>query len=235
MLPAAMNEGARVLVVEHQASLRMILKQALDQEYFVSRTASTGKQALREVERFAPDLIVLDVSLPDFSGLEVARQVRASSSRRQPSLVLLSNRDQEIDRVVAFEVGADDYVVKPFSTRELVLRVKAQLRARAVRPAPARRRGQFEIGSLAIDSTDHRVTVEGNDVAVTLTEMRLLVHLASAQGRVCARKALLAQVWADSLGEDSRTLDTHVRRLRHKLGTAGSRLQTVRGLGYRLQ
>jgi two-component system phosphate regulon response regulator PhoB len=151
---------------------------------------------------------------------------------------MLTAKGEEIDRVVGFEVGADDYVVKPFSMRELLLRVRARLVEASSRggtqAAAAALPQHFSIGPLTIDGETHRVLVEGRDVAVSLLEMQLLVHLAKAKGSVCSRRDLLTHVWKYSAGVTSRTVDTHVKRLRDKLGPAGSLIRTIRGVGYRL-
>ena len=154
---------------------------------------------------------------------------------------MLTAKAEEIDRVVGFEVGADDYVVKPFSVRELLLRVRARLHEAGGRTggvtvgaeeAPGPRR--FAVGSLTIDADSHRVSVEGREIPVSLLEMQLLLHLAQAQGTVCSRRDLLTRVWKYSPGVTSRTVDTHVKRLRDKLGSAGHLIRTIRGIGYRL-
>ncbi len=197
-------------------------------------TAGTGASALAEIKRARPDLVVLDVMLPDISGLEVCRRLRRE--RRDVPVVMLTAKGEEVDRIVGFEVGADDYVVKPFSPRELVLRVDAILR-RTSRAAPPTEDSPepIQIGVLLLDVAAHRVDVEGQEVHLTALEFRLLLDLASRRGRVQSRDRLLERVWGYSKGVETRTVDTHVKRLREKLGAASKYIETVRGVGYRMQ
>ncbi|HXU80725.1 MAG TPA: response regulator transcription factor, partial [Polyangia bacterium] len=203
---------------------------------------ATGEKGLAEIAEFRPELVLLDVMLPDLSGIEVCRRIRALSDLPQPVVVMLTARGDEMDRVVGFEVGADDYMVKPFSVRELMLRMSARLKARGATPAPpakvdkagppARRR--LVAGSLEVDPDGHHVYVAGSEVSVSALEMRILVYLFDARGIVRTRHDLLTQVWGYQPEVNSRTVDTHVKRLRQKLGQAGALIETVRGLGYRL-
>ena len=229
-----------MLVVEDEADIRDMLAYNLRQEGYEVSSAETGSTALEEVTQFGPDLIILDLMLPDISGVEVCRRIRGRD-RPQPAVIMLTAKAEEIDRVVGFEVGADDYVVKPFSVRELLLRVRARLHEAAGRTstgtvgseeAPGPRR--FNVGTLTVDADSHRVSVDGREIPVSLLEMQLLLHLAQAQGTVCSRRDLLTRVWKYSPGVTSRTVDTHVKRLRDKLGNAGHLIRTIRGIGYRL-
>jgi two-component system phosphate regulon response regulator PhoB len=240
MVTAAGNDKKRVLVVEDETDIRDMLAFNLRQEGYDVAVADTGSAALEEVNQFGPDLVVLDLMLPDISGVEVCRRIRGRDGQPQPAVIMLTAKGEEIDRVVGFEVGADDYVVKPFSVRELVLRVRARMQEVAARAAgrgpgseaaPARR---YTVGSITIDVEIHRVSVDDREVAVSLLEMQLLLHLARAQGAVCSRRELLTHVWKYSPGVTSRTVDTHVKRLRDKLGGAGHLIRTIRGVGYRL-
>ncbi len=233
----------RVLVVEDDPDLQELLAYNLDSAGYEVRRASSGTEALDLVERFEPDLVLLDVMLSDLSGFEVCRRIRGGAARRQPAIIMVTAKGDEIDRVVGLEIGADDYVVKPFSMRELLLRVRAHLRpyvleaapeAARSRPAPARARKRYEIGPLVVDLDGHRVYVAGEEIAVSALEMRLLTYLLQAEGAVCSRANLLTDVWHYSPDVTTRTVDTHVKRLRDKLGRAGDLIQTVRGLGYRL-
>jgi two-component system phosphate regulon response regulator PhoB len=228
----------KVLVIEDEANIRDVLAYNLQQEGYQVSTAETGNAGLQEVTQVIPDLVLLDLMLPDISGVEVCRRIRSGETRPQPAVIMLTAKGDEIDRVVGFEVGADDYVVKPFSVRELLLRVRARMQEAGARTgetkteAPAPRR--FIMGPLTIDADSHQVSVNDKEVAVSLLEMQLLLHLAQAQGMVCSRRDLLTQVWKYSPGVSSRTVDTHVKRLRDKLGSAGYLIRTIRGVGYRL-
>lgn len=227
----------RVLVIEDEPDIRELLAFNLRKEGYDVAVAEAGIAGLQELERFSPDLVVLDLMLPDVSGIEVCRRIRSREGKAQPAVVMLTARGEEIDRVVGFEVGADDYVVKPFSVRELLLRIRARLtetqnRDREGSPPDPGRSRSFSFGPLQIDRDRHRVTVSGEEVAVSLLEMQLLIHLAQAQGSVCSRRDLLTHVWKYSPGVTSRTVDTHVKRLRDKLGSAGDLIRTIRGVGY---
>jgi two-component system phosphate regulon response regulator PhoB len=188
--------------------------------------------ALAEIQRSVPDLLVLDVMLPDISGLEVCRRLRRSPQTIRLPVIMLTARSDEVDRVVGFEVGADDYVPKPFSPRELVLRVDAILR-RTTRTEALEGPQVIVLGDLVIDVPAHRVEVQGQEVPLTALEFRLLLDLASRAGRVQSRDALLERVWGYSPNVETRTVDTHVKRLREKLGAAAAQIETVRGVGYR--
>jgi two-component system phosphate regulon response regulator PhoB len=228
---------SRVLVVEDETDIRDLLTFNLRQQGYDVAAAETGSAALDELGPFNPDLVILDLMLPDMTGIEVCRRIRGRDRKTQPSVIMLTAKGEEIDRVVGFEVGADDYVVKPFSMRELLLRVRARLVEASTRlhaPAAASPPLHFAIGPLTIDGETHRVLVNGQEVAVSLLEMQLLVHLAKAKGAVCSRRDLLTHVWKYSAGVTSRTVDTHVKRLRDKLGDAGPLIRTIRGVGYRL-
>jgi two-component system phosphate regulon response regulator PhoB len=235
----ATSPKRRVLVIEDENDIRDLLAYNLRQEGYDVSAADNGARGLEQAAEFTPDLIVLDLMLPDMSGIEVCKRIRAREGKPQPAIVMLTAKGEEIDRVVGFEVGANDYVVKPFSVRELLLRIRARLQEGGARPAgtqapaPARPR-RYAVGPLVIDGDSHRVTVEDREVPVSLLEMQLLVHLAQAQGTVCSRRDLLTHVWKYSPGVTSRTVDTHVKRLRDKLGTAGNLIRTIRGVGYRL-
>ena len=226
--------GHRILVVEDEADLAELVAFNLRQAGHSVVTAGTGARALAEMRRQRPDLVILDVMLPDITGLEVCRRMRRESDTQRTPVLMLTAKGEEVDRVVGFEVGADDYVTKPFSPRELVLRVDAILRrAGGAEPSPERQSMTF--GGLEIDIPAHRVLVEGQEVALTALEFRLLLDLASRRGRVQSRDALLERVWGYSPGIETRTVDTHVKRLREKLGAVSDYIETVRGVGYRLR
>jgi two-component system phosphate regulon response regulator PhoB len=233
----------RVLVVEDEADLSSSLAYALRANGYETEVADCGRVAMQALEAFQPDLVLLDIMLPDMSGLEICRKVRTSLAPRQPAVVILSARVQEIDRVVGFEVGADDYVVKPFSVRELMLRIEARLRMRkavsesAEAAAPAtteKASGAFVLRNLRVDEAAHRVFVDDSEVHVSALEMRVLVYFFGSPGRMRTRRELLTDVWGYHPEVTSRTVDTHIKRLRDKLGAAADLLQTVRGVGFRL-
>jgi two-component system phosphate regulon response regulator PhoB len=226
----------RVLVVEDEPDLRELLTYNLQAAGFTVHAADKGLDGLAEAEGFAPDLILLDLMLPDIPGTEVCRRIRAADrSVPQPAIVMLTAKGDEIDRVVGFELGANDYVVKPFSVRELVLRVNAILRSRG-RPGTATpvARRRYVVGPLEVDVDGYHVSVGGAQVHMSAMEMRLLIDLVEHRGRARSRENLLEDVWGYKPGVSTRTVDTHVKRLRDKLGEAGALVETVRGLGYRL-
>ena len=236
----------RVLVVEDEPDLTELLTFNLQAGGYRVETANTGARALAEIDSFVPDVVLLDLMLPDMLGTEICRRIRAQADRVQPAVIMLTAKGEEIDRVVGFEVGADDYVVKPFSMRELLLRVNACFRgAPAVAPsgaaptpadvaaAPDKRR-KYLVGPLTIDVDGHHVFVEGKEIHLSVIEMRLLTYLVEHRGRLCSRDDLLEDVWGYKPDVSTRTVDTHIKRLRDKLGAAGPLLETVRGVGYRL-
>jgi two-component system phosphate regulon response regulator PhoB len=222
---------ARILVVEDEADLRQVIEFNLVQAGHEVETASTGSEGLRRARERKPDLALLDIMLPDISGLDVCRQLKADPNLQGVAVVMLTARGEEIDRVVGFEIGADDYVVKPFSVRELTLRINAILRRGTAEPENAPRR--IEFGVLVMDREAHRVWVEGEEVELTALEFKLLVTLYERRNRVQTRTALLDVVWGIRADVTTRTVDTHVKRLREKLGAARDYVETVRGVGYR--
>jgi two-component system, OmpR family, phosphate regulon response regulator PhoB len=222
---------AHVLIVEDEQDLCSLLDFNLRSAGFSTAVATTGEAALRAARERPPELVLLDLMLPDVPGTEVCRQLRAAPSTRDVLIVMLTARGEESDRVRGFELGADDYVTKPFSVRELVLRLRAILRR-----TPAANGGAepLKLGPLALDVEAHRFYVEGREVTLTALEFRLLEHLMTRLGRVQTREALLEEVWGLSASLETRTIDTHVMRLRDKLGPARAFLETVRGVGYRI-
>jgi two-component system phosphate regulon response regulator PhoB len=220
-----------VLVVDDEKDLVSLLDFNLRQAGFETALAYSGGQALQEARRRVPDLVLLDLMLPDQSGTEVCRQLKGDPRTKGVPVIMLTARGEELDRVVGFELGADDYVVKPFSVRELVLRVKAVLR-RARPPAPESPR--VELGPVRLDLEAHRAYVDGAEIELTPLEFKLLHLLVTRAGRVQSRERLLADVWEMSSELETRTVDTHVKRLREKLGVARDLLETVRGVGYRM-
>jgi len=223
-----------ILVVEDEADLVGVLEYNLGKEGYEVETAMTGSQAIsRLMKGSAPDLVVLDLMLPDISGLDVCRQMRESGRLKDVPVLMLTARGEESDRVAGFEVGADDYVPKPFSVRELMLRVKALLR-RTGSPAEGEA-GEIRFGVLKVDRAAHRVWVDKAEVALTVLEFGLLTTLLERRGRVQTRDRLLNDVWDIHADVTTRTVDTHVKRLREKLKEAGHYVETVRGVGYRFK
>jgi two-component system, OmpR family, phosphate regulon response regulator PhoB len=224
--------SARVLVIEDEVDLAATLEYNLRSEGFHVQLAHTGRQGLAAAGADPlPDIIVLDLMLPDLAGTEICRRLREQDRTRDVPILMCTAKGEEIDRVVGFEVGADDYVVKPYSVRELVLRIRAQLRHRVERTSSESARLQY--GVLEVDPDAHRLWISGTEVALTALEFRLLYTFVSRRGRVQTREALLRDVWSIDADVTTRTVDTHVKRLREKLGEAGAYIETLRGVGYR--
>jgi two-component system phosphate regulon response regulator PhoB len=220
----------RILVVDDEPDLRELVQFGLEQVGYEVETASTGHEALDRLRRATPDLVVLDLMLPDLSGTEVCREVRSDPTLAAVPIIMLTARSEEVDRVVGFELGADDYVTKPFSPRELALRVRAVLRRQKRAPGGA---GSFSHAGLMVDPERHRCSVDGEEVELTAKEFQILACLMRRPGRVLTRERLLDEVWGSEITVTVRTIDTHMKRLREKLGSAGSYIETVRGVGYR--
>jgi two-component system, OmpR family, phosphate regulon response regulator PhoB len=222
---------ARILLVEDEADLRQVVEFNLKQAGHEVLSTASGRSAVAMAMDNQPDVVLLDIMLPDISGLEVCRQLRAKDETKALKIIMMTARGDEIDRIVGFEIGADDYVVKPFSVRELVLRVSALVR-----------RGQevhstadtgVEFGALKLDREAHRAWVNGELVDMTALEFKLLWVLFERRDRVQSRTTLLDVVWGIRADVTTRTVDTHVKRLREKLGIARDYIETVRGVGYR--
>lgn len=225
-----------ILIIEDERDLIELLEFNLRQAGLQPLVAETGEAAYEQLSRVRPDLVLLDLMLPDISGMEICRKLKADPATKAIPVVMLTAKGEEIDRVVGFELGVDDYISKPFSMRELVLRVKAILR-RTEQASPATRapeRTRTTVGPIRIDPEAHRAYVEGNEVTLTALEFRLLARLMERVGRVQTREQLLEDVWGVTSEIETRTVDTHVNRLRDKLGSARELLETVRGVGYRL-
>ncbi len=230
-----------ILIVDDERDLLAVLEFNLRQAGFETLLAASGAEALAQLRRRVPDLVLLDLMLPDLSGTEVCRAVKSDPRTRHVPVMMLTAKGEEVDKVVGFELGAEDYVTKPFSVRELVLRVKALLRRTAPGAAAAAdsaaggaERDPGPVGSIRVDLAAHRAFVAGEEVVLTPLEFRLLVTFMSRLGRVQSREQLLEDVWEMSSEIETRTVDTHVKRLREKLGPARDLLETVRGVGYRL-
>jgi two-component system alkaline phosphatase synthesis response regulator PhoP len=224
--------ASRVLIVEDERDIRDLVVLHLQRDGYEVTSAGSGEEALAQVRQSPPDLVVLDLMLPAMSGLEVCRRIRQEQATATLPIVMLTAKADEVDRVVGLELGADDYVVKPFSPKELLARVRAVLR----RSRPGPDTAPMTFGTLTIDPGTHRVFVGGETVELTPKEFELLRALVAVRGRVLSREFLLDRVWGYSrAGEiESRTVDVHVRRLRVKLGAEGRRILTVKSVGYRL-
>lgn len=222
-----------ILLIEDELDLVRTLEYTLRREGYLVHSATSGKAAIELLSgNFAPDLVLLDLMLPDMSGTEVCRRIRAHERTRQVPVIILTARTEEIDRVVGFEVGADDYVTKPFSVRELMLRIRAILRRAHADTSEGVTLAQV-FGRLHLDVDAHRVRVDEQEVHLTALEFRLMTTFLGRRGRVQTREVLLSDVWGIQADVTTRTVDTHVKRLREKLGTAGEYIETVRGVGYR--
>ncbi len=220
----------KILVVDDEPDALELLEFNLRNAGFDVVTAENGAEALRMVRETEPALVILDLMLPEVDGLEVCKILRRHPATAGLPILMLTSKAAEIDRVLGLELGADDYVTKPFSPRELVLRVKALLRRGAL---PEKTEEVIQIGELVIDIPRHLVTVHGKRIELTATEFKLLTVLAQRRGRVQSRDQLLRDVWEYDNLIDTRTVDTHMRRLREKLGRSARHLDTVRGVGYR--
>ncbi len=224
---------AQILVVDDEPDILSVLVYHLSREGYRVTTAVNGQGALTTAEAEQPDLIILDLMLPGMDGYEVLQRLRGAESTSSMPVILLTARREEDERVRGFEVGADDYITKPFSARELTLRVEALLRRSKAEPVSTSRR--ITVGPVVVDREAHRVFSEGVEVDLTRLEYRLLEVLLERRGRVQTRRQLLQAVWDTNAAIETRTVDMHVARLRTKLGDAASLLETVRGIGYRFR
>jgi two-component system phosphate regulon response regulator PhoB len=220
---------ARILVVEDEPDIQEVLDYNLKRDGHEVTLTSTARDGLRQARERRPDLVLLDLMLPDGSGTELCKTLRQDATMRGIRVMMLTAKSEEIDRVLGFELGADDYIVKPFSVRELLLRVQSVLRRTISEDGGE----TFLFGMLRVDRAAHRVWVEGQEVDLTALEFKLLLTLHDRRNRVQTRDALLSDVWKIDADVTTRTVDTHVKRLREKLGHAGVYVQTVRGVGYR--
>lgn len=227
---SATNMKPKILIVDDEPDALELIQYNLKAAGYDVATAADGEEAIKKARAAQPSLIILDVMLPEVDGLEVCKTLRREPATATIPIIMLTAKAAEIDRVLGLELGADDYVTKPFSPRELVLRVKSLLRRRS--PAEAEPEN-LDFADLKIDIPRHEVAVNGKAVDLTATEFKLLTVLAERRGRVQSREALLRDVWEYDNFIDTRTVDTHMRRLRDKLGAAASHLDTVRGVGYR--
>jgi DNA-binding response OmpR family regulator len=223
-----------VLVVEDDKNISKLVRYNFEKAGFSCKTVVSGEDALQTLSREMFDLVVLDIMLPGIDGLEVCRKIKQEDRLRSIPVVMLTAKGEEIDRIVGFELGADDYMVKPFSPRELILRAKAILK-RSVRPAEKEENNVYRAGKITLDVPRHKVTVGKRTVELTRMEFDLLLILMKRRGRAQSRDRLLEDVWDISSDVTTRTVDTHIKRLREKLGSAGDLIETVRGIGYRFR
>lgn len=223
----------KVLIIEDEKDLAELLAFNLENEGYATICVHDGKQGLERAATDLPDLILLDLMLPGLLGTEVCKALRKDARTARIPIIMITAKGDEIDRVVGFEVGADDYIVKPFSMREVALRVKAIMRRlEPEAPAPS---DLLTVGEIVIDKQRHTVTSAGADVELTSTEFKLLLFLTEKKECVQSREQLLQRVWGYNNTADTRTVDTHVTRLRSKLGLPGDIIKTVRGFGYKIE
>ena len=220
----------RIFIVEDEPDLRDTLSFNFENEGFKVSSFPDGEKCLTSVKKNKPDLIILDLMLPGINGLDVCREIRSKEENNDVSIIMLTAKGEEIDRIVGFELGADDYVTKPFSVRELILRVKVLLKKRSDKQSGEK---ILEYGPVKMNLDAHSVLVDDIDVVLTALEFKLLKHLLKRRGRVQTRDQLLGDVWGYSSEVTTRTVDTHIKRLREKLGSTGDLIQTIRGVGYR--
>ncbi|MDO9464884.1 MAG: response regulator transcription factor [bacterium] len=220
----------RILTVEDDKHILKLVKYNLEKAGFQCTVTITGEEALEILDKEPVDLIILDIMLPEMDGLQVCKQIKQDKKLSAIPIIMLTAKGEEVDRIVGFELGADDYVVKPFSPRELVLRVKAILKRRK---SPEAAKDILDAGKLIVDITRHKVTVDKKEIELTLMEFKLLVTLMQRKGKAQSRDKLLEDIWDIAADVTTRTIDTHIKRLRQKLGKAGKSIETIRGIGYR--
>jgi len=221
-----------ILIIEDETDVAELVAFNLEKEGYRPLIATDGPSGLEGARHNSPDLILLDLMLPGMSGMEICKVLKSNEKTVRIPIIMLTAKGEEIDRVVGFEVGADDYVIKPFSPRELLLRVKAVLRRAGSGESVSR---IIKVGPISIDTDRHIVSVDGNEVILTTTEFKLLFNLAERLGRMQSRDRLLKDVWGFNHMGDTRTVDTHITRLRSKLGESGDMIKTIRGFGYKME
>lgn len=222
----------RICIIEDEEDIAELIRFTLEQARFDTLLLPTGTNAIKKIQEFKPDLILLDLMLPDADGLDICKSLKKDASLSHIPVIMLTAKGTEMDRIVGFELGADDYIVKPFSTRELVLRIKAIL-SRLSTTFDTSPPDVIRQGVIFMDVSRHVVQVDGQDIELTATEFNLLHEFMTNIGRVRTREVLLDRVWGYSFDGYARTVDTHIRRLRQKLGPAMDYIETIRGVGYR--
>ena len=220
----------KIYIVEDEPDIRETLKYNFSNEGFKVFTAPDGEEALSNIKKVLPDVLILVLMLPGLSGLDVCKSIRADDDIRDMSIIMLTAKGEEIDRVIGFELGADDYVTKPFSVRELILRVKVLLKKQRESLVENK---LVTFGPIRIDLDAHELKINNKEIVLTALEFKLLQHLVKRKGRVQTREQLLGDVWGYSAEVTTRTVDTHIKRLREKLGNTSDYIQTIRGVGYR--
>lgn len=223
----------KILIVEDESDILKLIDFTLTKAGFSTIRAGTGREALDAIRRSLPDLIVLDLMLPDIRGTDICSRLKQDERTKGIPIVMLTAKSEEIDRVVGFELGADDYITKPFSARELSLRIRAILRRTKSRQHSPGRAEVLRFGAVMMDMGRHRAWIDEEEVHLTNLEFDLLSTFIQRRGRVQSRDRLLNDVWGLNAAVTTRTVDTHVRRLREKMGSTGDYIQTVRGIGYR--
>ena len=223
---------ACVLAIEDEPDIRKTIDYNLSKESFTVIQAASIEEGEKSLASNKIDVIILDLMLPDGSGLTLCRDIKSEPSTKHIPVIILTAKTEEVDRVVGFELGADDYVTKPFSVRELILRVKAILK-RGVSTEKNTDDIEDSFGELTINYEEHQAYINGQEISLTALEFKLLKHLINRKGRVQTRDQLLEDVWGYSSNVTTRTVDTHIKRLREKLGSVGDHIQTIRGVGYR--
>jgi two-component system, OmpR family, phosphate regulon response regulator PhoB len=221
-----------ILIIEDEKDIVDLIEYHLKQSGFSVISALDGPAGLEKAKKKRPNLIILDLMLPEMDGKDICRALKSDPLTQSIPILMLTAKAEETDRLIGFELGADDYVTKPFSPKELVLRVKAILRRKEVDHEGEK---IIRIGDLLIDIDRHQISIKKSPVRLTSTEFKLLVELASKRGRVLTREHLLDRVWGYTYEGYARTVDTHVRRLREKLGSLGDSVETIRGVGYRFR
>ncbi len=226
------TRSKRILIVDDEPDVTELVSYQLRAKGFEAETLNNPTQCIAKIRTFQPDLIILDVMMPEISGIQLCRMLRADPKTKSIPVIFLTAKAEEADRVLGLEVGGDDYVCKPFSTKELTLRVQGLLRRSS--SADGEQPKHLELGTIVLDSERHEVTIKGAPVDLTATEFRLLQLLMERKGRVQTREHLLLNVWNYETEIETRTVDTHIRRLREKLGDQAELIETLRGVGYRM-
>ena len=221
---------SKILIVEDEPDIRDTLNYNFEKEGFKVLSSPDGKSALKLLENNKPDIVILDLMLPDMSGLDLCRQIKNDKKLSNTSIIMLTAKSEEVDRIVGFELGADDYVTKPFSIRELILRVKVLIKKHTT---TEHKDTSISLGSIYMNLDAHVVKINKKDIILTALEFKLLKHLLQRKGRVQTRDQLLGDVWGYSSEVTTRTVDTHIKRLREKLGVVADYIQTIRGVGYK--
>ena len=220
-----------ILIVEDEEDIQELLKFNIERAGFNTSVCGTGEQALTLLETSRFDLIILDLMLPDMDGLDILKKIKINPIHSDIAVIILTAKGEELDRILGFELGAEDYVVKPFSIRELILRIKALLKRTRYQYSPK----QWQYKTLIVDQGKMEVTIDGEEIKLTTTEFKLLLELIKAQGKVLSREYLLNSVWGYDFDGYARTVDTHITRLRSKLGDYAEIIKTIRGVGYKIK